>query len=198
MIALTLLTITLITSLAAWFAQPTWQINGMMYPYQVKHQRKYFQIISHGFLHADFTHLAFNMITFFFFGPLMEQVLGSFPFLILYISGLLVSSIPTLLRHSDNPNYATLGASGAVESVLFAFILLFPAEKIYIFLIPIGIPAILFGFIYMGYSIYSAKQQQGNINHDAHIAGAVWGVLYTIFFVPDALLRFSEQLKSLF
>lgn len=131
-------------------------------------------------------HLLFNMITFLFFGPIIEQTLGLFHFIVLYFTGLIVSSLPSLIKHKDNPSFATLGASGAVESVLFAFILLFPMHKIYLFFIPIGIPAVIFGFIFIGYSIYASKKE-GKINHEAHIAGALWGIVYLLLFVPNTI-----------
>jgi len=123
--------------------------------------------------------------------------IGEVQFLGLYFTGLIASSIPSLIKHKDNPQYATLGASGAVEAVLFGFILLFPFEPIYLMLIPIGIPALLFGLAFIGYSIYASRKEgtinheahiagEGTINHEAHIAGAAWGVFYMLAFVPFA------------
>ncbi len=129
------------------------------------------------------------MFTLYFFGTVLEQVLGPAQFLILYFSGLVISSLPSLIKHKDNPEYATLGASGAVESVLFAFILLYPFEKIYLMLIPIGVPAFIFGIAFIAYSIYASKQE-GKVNHEAHIAGAVWGIIYMIIFIPGVIDHF--------
>ena len=126
------------------------------------------------------------MITLFFFGPILEMQIGEVQFLGLYFTGLIASSIPSLIKHKDNPQYATLGASGAVEAVLFGFILLFPMEGLYLMLIPIEIPALLFGLCFIGYSIYASKKE-GTINHEAHIAGAAWGIFYMLAFVPFAL-----------
>ena len=162
---------------------------GMMIPYRTVRQKTWYEIITSGFVHASLGHLFFNMFTLFFFGPVLEQVLGPVLFLILYFSGLVVSSLPSLLKHKDNPEYATLGASGAIESVLFAFILLFPFEKIYLMLIPIGIPAFIFGIMFIAYSIYASKQE-GKVNHEAHIAGAVWGIIFMIVFVPGVIKHF--------
>lgn len=198
MFSLTLLSATIVISLTAWYAKPEWLQSGMLYPYQVWYQKRYSQLISSGFLHADFAHLAFNMITFYFFGPLLEQVVGSSLFLLLYFVGLIGSSIPSLYRHKDNPRYASLGASGAIESVLFAFIILFPTEKIYLFFIPIGIPAVLFGFLFLLYSLFGSKQQLGNVNHDAHIAGAVWGIVFALVAIPNSWERFTHQISNLF
>lgn len=159
----------------------------MLLPYRTIRQQTWYEVITSGFVHADFSHLLFNMITLFFFGPVMEQSIGAGHFITLYLSGLIVSSLPSLLRHKDNPEYATLGASGAVESVLFGFILLFPMDRIYLFLIPIGIPAFIFGFLFLGYSIYASKREGSKINHEAHIAGSLWGIVYLVLFVPNTI-----------
>ncbi len=155
-------------------------------PYRTIRNKTWYEVITSGFVHANFTHLLFNMFTLFFFGPIMEIQIGEVPFLGLYFTGLIASSIPSLIKHKDNPEYATLGASGAVEAVLFAFILLFPMEPIYLMFIPIGIPSVIFGALFVGYSIYASKKE-GKINHEAHIAGAAWGIIYMLIFVPFAL-----------
>lgn len=182
-----IIAITVVTSLLAWSALPRLLEDGMLFPFRVFRENKWYQLLSSGFLHADMTHLLFNMITLFFFGPVLEQTIGGPLFGLLYLSSLVVSSLPTLIRHRDNPNYASLGASGAVEAVIFSFIVFYPFEPLYLFFIPIGIPAILFGFLFIGYSIYAGKKQGGNINHDAHIAGSAWGLVFTLLTVPYAL-----------
>ena len=138
------------------------------------------------------------MITLYFFGPILEQVLGSALYVLLYFLGLILASVISVLKHKDNKQYASLGASGAVEGVIFGFIILYPLEKIYLFFIPIGIPAVIFGFLYMAYSIYAGKAQKGRVNHDAHIAGAIWGVLFTLIAVPNSYTRFVNQIMDLF
>ncbi len=188
-ITLILIAINAIVSLLGLYAHPRIIEIGMMIPYRTVRQKTWYEIITSGFVHASLGHLFFNMFTLFFFGPVLEQVLGPILFLILYFSGLVVSSLPSLLKHKDNPEYATLGASGAIESVLFAFILLFPFEKIYLMLIPIGIPAFIFGIMFIAYSIYASKQE-GKVNHEAHIAGAVWGIIFMIVFVPGVIKHF--------
>jgi membrane associated rhomboid family serine protease len=184
---------TLITTLSAWTFAPQFQQQGMLFPYQVWHEKRWFQLFTSSFLHADLTHLAFNMITLFFFGPYLESVLGPVLFTILYVSSAIVSSLPTVYKYKDNPNYASLGASGAVEAVIFSFILFNPFTKLYLFFIPIGIPAIIFGFLYMAYSIYASKRGLGNINHDAHIGGAVYGVIFTLIAYPESLSIFLRH-----
>lgn len=175
-----------VISLAALYAFPKIFEYGMLKPYRVWRENTWYELISSGFVHASMGHLFLNMFTLFFFGPVLERSLGSFHFLMLYFTGLLVSSLPSIFFHRDDPDYATVGASGAVESVLFGFILLFPLEKIYIILIPVGIPAFVFGIFFLGYSLY-ASRGEGKINHGAHIAGAVWGLLYLLIFVPNTI-----------
>ncbi len=180
--------ITVAISIAAFNIRKMMEV-GMFMPYRAIRKNTWYELITSGFLHGGFTHLAFNMITLLFFGPVLERSIGELHFLILYFTGLLASSIPSLIRHKDNPSYATIGASGAVEAVLFAFIVIFPFEKIYLFLIPIGIPAIVFGAIFVAYSIWASKKE-GKINHEAHVGGAAWGVIYMFAFVPNTIDHF--------
>jgi len=185
-VTLIIIGINVVVSLSGFYVNPKVIELGMFMPYRATRNNTWYELITSGFVHANFTHLLFNMFTLFFFGPVLEQILGPYQFLMLYFSALIASSIPSLLKHKDNPEYATLGASGAVEAVLFAFILLFPMEPIYLMFIPIGIPSVLFGAAFIGYSIYASKQE-GRINHEAHIAGAAWGILYMLIFVPNTI-----------
>ncbi len=182
--------VNVVISLTALYAFPQMISTGFLQPYRTVRKQTWYELISSGFLHANLGHLAFNMITLFFFGSVMESTLGPVHFLILYFTGLVISALPSLIKYKDNPEYATLGASGAVEAVLFAFIFLFPMEKIYIFFIPIGIPAFIFGAIFIAYSLYESKREGGKINHEAHIAGALWGIIYLILFVPNTIDHF--------
>ena len=181
-----LIAVNAIISLIALFMYPKIIEVGMMMPYRTIRKKTWYEVITSGFVHGSTSHLLFNMFTLFFFGPVLENQIGEMQFLGLYFTGLIASSMPSLIRHKDDPQYATLGASGAVEAVLFGFILLFPFEPLYLMLIPIEIPAILFGVVFIGYSIYASKKE-GKINHEAHIAGAVWGIFYMLAFVPFAI-----------
>lgn len=163
---------------------------GYLKPYRVVRHHTWYELITSGFLHANLGHLFVNMFTLYFFGRVMEQVLGPEYFTGLYLTGLIVAGIPSVIKFRDNPNYATLGASGAVGAVLFAFIFLFPMENVYFFLIPIPIPAFVFAIMYLLYSMYESKQARGKINHEAHIAGAIWGIVYLLIFVPNTIDRF--------
>lgn len=157
---------------------------------------QYYRLLSYGLIHADGTHLLFNMFTLFFFGramePLYTGLLGPFGFAVFYVLGLLVSILPTWLANRNNAGYRSLGASGAVSAVLFAYILIAPWSLIYLYFIPV--PAILFAVAYIAYSIYMDRKGGGNINHSAHLWGAAYGVVFTIILQPRVLSIFVERL----
>ncbi len=174
-------------SLAALHFYPSMIESGYLKPYRTVRKNSWYELLTSGFLHANLGHLFVNMFTLYFFGPVMERVLGTGYFLGLYLTGLIVAGIPSVIKFKDDPNYATLGASGAIGSVLFAFIFLFPLEKIYLLLIPIPIPAFVFAILYLIYSMYASKQERGKINHEAHVAGALWGIIYLLIFIPNSI-----------
>lgn len=188
-VTLSLIAANVLVSLVALYALPQLFEKFMMIPYRVVRENTWYELISSGFVHAGIGHLFLNMFVLFFFGMVLERSIGQEHLLGLYFSGLIISSLPSLYRHKENPEFATVGASGAVESVLFGFILLFPLDPIYIMFIPFGIPAIVFGVLFLAYSVYASKGE-GRINHEAHIAGAVWGFLYLIMFVPNTIDHF--------
>lgn len=159
---------------------------------------QYDRFITYGFIHADGTHLLFNMFTLFFFGRAIENFyrpyLGGLGFVLFYLAALVVSMLPSYLKHKDDPNYLSLGASGAVSAVLFAYILFAPWNLIFVFFIPV--PAIIYAVLYTAYSVYAAKRGQDNINHSAHLWGAAFGVIATIAIQPSLLQRFLEKLLN--
>lgn len=181
-----LIGINVVVSLVGLFLYPKIIETGMMIPYRTVRNKTWYELITSGFVHGSISHLLFNMFTLFFFGPILETQLGEVQFFGLYFTGLIVSSIPSLIKQKDNPQYATLGASGAVESILFGFILLYPFESLYLMFIPIPIYSVVFGIFFIGYSIYASKKE-GTINHEAHIAGAAWGIFYMLAFVPNTI-----------
>lgn len=182
-----LILLNVLISLTALYGSERLYQWGMFRPYRTLRENSWYELITSGFLHGSLTHLLVNMMVLFFFGTVMENVLGNMQFISLYFSALLFSAIPSLIKHKNNPHYATIGASGAVEAVLFSYIFVFPSEKIILLLLPIPIPAWFFGLAFIGYSIYESKRGKGNINHAAHIAGAVWGIFYMILFVPNSI-----------
>lgn len=158
-------------------------------PYQFWHRRKYDTIVLSGFVHADMGHLLINLLTFYFFAFPLERTIGTIPFLILYFFGLILSHFCTLYKHHNNPGYASLGASGAISAVLFAFICYYPTSMIYLFF-AIPVPALIFAFVYVGYSYYESTQNRGRINHDAHLCGAISGLMFVAITNPGVLAKF--------
>ena len=143
------------------------------------------RIISSGFLHVDTAHLFLNMLTLYFFADVVIASLGSISFLLIYITSLLLGNLLSYYFHKDEFHYNAVGASGAVSGVIYAAILLYPDMSLYMFFIPIPIPAYVFGIGYMLYSIYGMKNRIGNIGHDAHFGGAVGGYIFTLILVPQ-------------
>ncbi|HBC04530.1 MAG TPA: rhomboid family intramembrane serine protease [Aequorivita sp.] len=142
------------------------------------------RMFSSAFLHADFSHLLFNMLTLYFFAPVVIMSVGVTYFVIIYVASLLIGNLLSFYFHKDEYHYSAIGASGAVMGVLYSAILFFPDMGLYLFFIPIPIPAWLFGMAYLLYSIYGMKKRLGNIGHDAHIGGAIGGYVLTLVFAP--------------
>ena len=194
-ITLVIIAITCIVSFLA-FNNASLMRDLILWPPALTRDKQYYRLVTYGFIHAGPQHLLFNMITLFFFGAAMEQFyaeyLGVFGFAIFYIGGLIVSILPTFLRNRNNPGYRSLGASGAVSAVLFAFILLQPWSQIIVFVIPI--PAIIYAVLYTVYSIYMDRQGTDNVNHAAHLWGAAYGVVFTIIMEPRVIGVFLDSL----
>ena len=188
-----------VTCLVSWIAFNNRRLADrlILWPPAIDKHRQYDRLLTYGFIHADFMHLLFNMITLFFFGPLIERLMGGiglWVFPVFYLSALVVSILPTYLKNQKNPNYLSLGASGAVSAVLFAFILLQPWQLIFVFFIPL--PAIVFAVLYLGYSIWMDKRGGDRINHSAHLSGAAYGVLFMVVMEPRVLGYFLSQLQQ--
>jgi membrane associated rhomboid family serine protease len=142
------------------------------------------RMISSGFLHVDTTHLLFNMLTLYFFADVVIAYIGSFNFIIIYTASLILGNLVSFYFHKDEYHYSAVGASGAVTGILYSAILLEPDMSLYMFFIPVPIPAYVFGIGYLLYSIYGMKKQLGNIGHDAHFGGAIGGYAVTLILAP--------------
>ncbi|MCX2494326.1 rhomboid family intramembrane serine protease [Pedobacter sp. PF22-3] len=186
---------TIITSLYAFYDHSIYG-KFMLHPFSVSKGQNIYTLITSGLVHADWMHLFFNMFTFYAFAFALESMMGSWRFGLLYFLGLVLSDLPTVIKHKDNFNYNSLGASGAISAVLFSYILYNPMSKIYIMFIPIGIPAVVFGIIYLVYCAYASRNSRDHINHDAHFFGALTGLIFTIIFVPGILQNFIAVLTG--
>lgn len=167
--------------------------------YDIKHFNKYYRFLSYGLVHADWTHLIINMFVLYSFGDIVSQFFdyhfaakGSVYFILLYIGGLGFSTLYDFGKYKDDPYYNAVGASGAVAAVVFASILLYPAGKIFLFFIPIGIPAPIFGILYLVYSVYMGKKGIDNIGHSAHFWGAIYGLVFTVAIKPEFFTLFVQ------
>ncbi|MFN3909165.1 MAG: rhomboid family intramembrane serine protease [Flavobacterium sp.] len=147
------------------------------------------RMLSSAFLHVDIAHLAFNMITFYFFAPMLYQTLSVFSFLLIYFGSLLGGSLLSLWYHQNEPYYRAVGASGAVSGIIYGTIMLYPELDLYLFFIPIPIPAYIFGVGYLVYSIYGMKNSIGNVGHTAHLGGAISGFLVLLVQYPSIIFQ---------
>ena len=168
--------------------------------YAILKRNEMYRLVTHGFIHADMSHLFVNMFTFYFFGAYMESIfaqigLGGFGFMGLYFGGMVFASLFDLIKYRDNVYYQSIGASGAVSAILFSSIIFNPWGKILLFAI-IPVPGIIFGILYLLYCQYMGKRTADNINHNAHFFGAVFGLIYPIILKPSLFFLFLDQLIS--
>ncbi|MDC0459286.1 rhomboid family intramembrane serine protease [Crocinitomicaceae bacterium] len=188
-----------LTCLISWQAlnNQNFQNQCMFIPYNVKHSNEYYRLLSHVLVHADFAHLAFNMISMFYLGKYLEMELvyeygnlGMYYFIILYLLGGLAATILPYSRNSDNSMYRSLGASGAVSAVVFATIMWNPQLELMLLFIPIPIKAYILGPIYLAVEYYSMRRGGSGIAHDAHIGGALFGILFVLLIDPNKGVEF--------
>ena len=170
----------------------------MLHPYSVGRGQRLYTLLTSGLIHRDWGHLLFNMLTFYFFGFALESIFASLSswghvqFALLYVLGLVLSDVRTVFKERGNPNYYSLGASGAISAVLFSFILFQPKTMLGIFFV-IPMPAWLFAVLYLGYCVWASKNARDSINHDAHFYGALFGLLFTVLLYPGIIQHFIGQ-----
>ncbi|KIC62825.1 rhomboid family intramembrane serine protease [Chryseobacterium taiwanense] len=190
-----LIIIIAITAIASFMA-PSGSSNFEKYKFSVGsilNRKEYIRLLSSGFLHADLMHLVFNMLTLYFFGPIVVQGFGNLGFLIIYFGSILLGNLFSLFIYQRQPWYSAIGASGGVSGILFASIAMIPDLGIYLFFIPIPIPGYLFGLVYFGYSVYMMlnPRQHDNIGHAAHLGGAFFGLVYAVANAPERAMENS-------
>ncbi|MCT1531134.1 rhomboid family intramembrane serine protease [Sphingobacterium daejeonense] len=182
------------------FSKPELYGKWMLHPYTVyRDKSRWYLMLTSGLIHKDWMHLIFNMITFYYFGFGLEQIfveisgsMGHLLFALLYIVSLILSDIPTVIQQKNNYHYHSLGASGAISAVLFSYILFNPKMMLGIFMI-IPMPAYIFAFVYLAYCIWASKNSNDGINHDAHLFGALTGLVFTIIAYPWVIKHFIGQ-----
>ncbi|MDB5032367.1 rhomboid family intramembrane serine protease [Mucilaginibacter sp.] len=187
--------ITIATSLLA-FSNDNLYGKMMLHPYSVYRKKNVYTLITSGLIHKDWMHLFFNMLSYYFFAFQLEVYIGHWQFGLLYIASLILSDLPSVAKHKNDFWYNSLGASGAVSAVIFSYIMYSPMTRMMIMPLPIPIPAILFGVLYMIYCSYASRYSKDNINHDAHLFGALCGIAITIILNPAIMPIFLRQVSG--
>ncbi len=186
--------ITVITTLLT-FSNESWYGKLMLHPYSVYRGRNVYTLLTSGLIHKDWMHMFFNMFSYFFFAFQLELTIGHWQFGVLYILSMILSDLPSVIKHKDDFWYNSLGASGAISAVIFSSILYHPLDKMMILPIPFAIPAIIFGVLYLVYCNYASKYSRDNINHDAHLFGALSGIGITVLLNVHVISTFIEQIR---
>ena len=196
-ITLVIVAITCIVSFLS-FSNEKMMDELIFYPPAITRDNQWYRFITSGFIHADIQHLAFNMFTLYFFGKNWESAyndylgLGKIWYIILYLGALVVSQMPSYIKNRNNYHYRSLGASGAVSAIVFSMILLMPWSTLYVFILPV--PAIIYAVLYLGYTIYMSRKGGDSINHDAHLWGAIFGIIFSIVLKPEVVSIFLEAI----
>lgn len=184
------------------FQSPVLLSSLIMNPYQTERKRQYYRFITSGLIHKDYTHLLWNMISFYFFGIAIEHQFaylfgnaGKVYFVALYILAIVVSDIPTFLKHRSNPGYNSLGASGGVSAIIFAYIIFEPLSEICLYF-ALCMPGFILGALYIIFSWYQGRKANDNINHDAHLYGALFGLIFCLVMAPESIPEFFEKISN--
>lgn len=184
------------------FQSPSLMASLMMNPFYTHRKQQYYRFVSSGFIHKDHMHLLWNMLSFYFFGTAIEREFqklfgdaGSVYFIALYLLAIVVSDVPTYFKHRNNPGYNSLGASGGVSAVIFAFIIFEPLSDICIYF-ALCMPGFILGALYIIFSWYQGRRSNDNINHDAHLYGALFGFIFCVIVAPSSIGSFLEEIKN--
>ena len=182
----------------AW-KKPELHAKLMLNPYQTVQQKQYWRLLTSGFVHNNPMHLFLNLFTLFFFGAAIERIfnvyfpqVGALLFILLFVTAVIVANVPTLIKHRNNPHYNSLGASGGVSALVLAFVLFDPLRDLCLYAI-ICLPGYILGAIFIVYSIIMGKRGRDNINHDAHLWGAIYGVVFVLLLRPSTIQTFIDS-----
>ncbi|MEQ8238160.1 MAG: rhomboid family intramembrane serine protease [Cyclobacteriaceae bacterium] len=200
-LTLIIIIVTVGVSLAAFNNENIFR-KGLMNPYIMFQKGEFWRMITSGFLHGSYVHLGFNMFTLYFFGRVVEMVFyqklgssASLVFILFYISAIIVSDLPVAFKQRNNPSYNSLGASGGVSALVFASILYFPLNDICLYGL-LCLPGFILGVIYVVYSYYQGRKMSDNINHEAHLYGAIYGIIFGVVVYPASAGSFLDQIMS--
>ncbi|WP_167884206.1 rhomboid family intramembrane serine protease [Leptospira idonii] len=169
----------------------------LLYPNLMFKDKSFYRVLTSGFLHADLNHLIFNMLSFYFFAIPLEGIIGSLAFVLFYLGTIIISSLDSAWKHKNNPLYKSLGASGGIAGVIFCYIVFNPATTILFFFV-IPIPGPIFAVAYLLYSSYASKNISDNINHDAHLWGAICGIAFAVAYDPSVITQLYERIMESF
>jgi membrane associated rhomboid family serine protease len=190
----------IIASIYAW-SNPTIFDKWTMNPYLIHKKRQYYRFITSGFIHANYLHLIFNMLTLYFFGERVEYIFnsifkgaGSWMYILLYLFAIIASDIPTFFKKKNQSYYNSVGASGGISAIVFASILFMPVAKLCLYAI-LCIPGFIFAVLYLIYSYYESRRNT-QINHEAHFYGALAGILFCVITFPRCIMIFIEQVSQ--
>lgn len=196
-ISLIIIIFTCLVSISA-FSNQDQLYKLSLQPYMVKRYNQYYRFFTSGFVHADYGHLIFNMLTLYFFGSFVEQVFiylfnSKALYIGYYVLGIIVANLPSYFKHRNNPDYVSLGASGAISAIVFTSILVQPWATISVFF-ALPLPAVVYGALFLIISAYLSRKGGGNINHDAHLWGALFGLIFPLIFQPELGTEFLFKL----
>jgi membrane associated rhomboid family serine protease len=198
-ITLVIIAVTVVVSLLALNNRTLFE-NLLFEPFVIHERRDWFRFLSHGFIHGSFMHLAVNMYVLWMFGSSVEMAFGELtghdplvPYLVLYLGGIVLSSIPGYFKHRHDPSYRAVGASGATSAVVFSYILLHPDAKLMLIFLPVPMAAWIFGGLYLAYEWYMSKRGRDGIAHDAHYFGALFGIAFTALLGPEVVPHFFNS-----